>query len=177
MKFSSSTFFSSSIPCFCWLSIEMASLCVSGLSSDKLLIDLSMSAVLFLYFLSIFLYWTILLSYCYSMNSSIAYSFCCWSPSSSSLQSLKIFLISGSKFYKFCSSFLFIREVFFEEGPVLVNILHNLAWLLSLTVRSECLFISSIRLLISVISSSPSAAVSPVTLLSAVGSITRLSAS
>lgn len=106
-------FFSFSTSYFYLLSIWIASECWSGLSAWRDLIDLSTSAILFLNFLSIFRCWTTLFSVYWSMNTSIACSFCCWRLSSSTLQSLNIFLISGSKFYKFYSSFLFINEVFF----------------------------------------------------------------
>lgn len=129
--------FSFSTSAFYVSSIRIASLCWSGFSPDcRLLIDLSTSAILFLNLRSIFLCYTILFSVCCSINSSTACSFFYWRFSSSIRQSLNIFLISGSRFCRFCSSFLFMRDVFFWLVPAFEKILQSLAWLLNFTVRS-----------------------------------------
>lgn len=107
---------------------------------------------------------------CSSKNSSMAYSFCSCNYSKSTLHFSRISLILGSRFFRFYSNFFFINDcalLFFWK------ILQILDWFESFTVRSWCWFISSIKRIISYISSSSSAWASVVV---AVLSITRLKA-
>ena len=94
----------------------------------------------------------ILSSVCSSRSSSMAYSFCSWMFSSCLRQSSKIFFISGSRFWRFWSSFFFIKLL--DYLLLFEKMLHILDWLLSLTVRSWCWFNSVMRLTISWMSSS-----------------------
>ena len=101
----------------------------------------SNSCSFFLKFFSIFFYFRYFSSACSSKKSTIAYSFSSWSFSNSFLQFSSNYLISGSTFDM---SYFFAIDLLF-----LLNILHILLWLFSLTVRSWWLLSSSINKIIS----------------------------